>query len=303
MDAMVIGDDGTTSTSLNGRLRKANTNKILAADLKTSNVSVGDDQQNVDNIGSTAGIAVGGSSLVVDVAATKKNSPIPSGTRDAAGLKAAQQQEKTSGGNIINKHISTSNTNVAATVGDESKNAFTSRLQISTNIANPQEINETNCAFESEYEPTAFSLEVANRASQASSLSKHHCAVEVNNSVATTAPATVPAPPPARRSNTSTNLRPSSVAGSTQRLNSSVGGVGNTNVATTRGSGGGDHSVTQFALIDDENVSALQQVTKGGGALTLASQWKSQFDDSEDTTDNEWKQEGQVCNSNIKVFA
>lgn len=54
-----------------------------------------------------------------------------------------------------------------------------------------------------------------------------------------------------------------------------------------------DHSVTQFALIDDDNVSALQQMTRGGGALTMASQWKSQFDDSEETTDNEWKQEPQ----------
>lgn len=27
--------------------------------------------------------------------------------------------------------------------------------------------------------------------------------------------------------------------------------------------------------------------------MTLASQWKSQFDDSEETTDNEWKQEPQ----------
>lgn len=34
-------------------------------------------------------------------------------------------------------------------------------------------------------------------------------------------------------------------------------------------------------------------MTRGGGALTLASQWKSQFDDSEETTDNEWKQEPQ----------
>ncbi|KAK5638120.1 hypothetical protein RI129_012415 [Pyrocoelia pectoralis] len=49
-----------------------------------------------------------------------------------------------------------------------------------------------------------------------------------------------------------------------------------------------DQSLTQFAVMDDENVS--QQVTKGG-ALTLASQWKSQFDDSEETTDNEWKPE------------
>lgn len=54
-----------------------------------------------------------------------------------------------------------------------------------------------------------------------------------------------------------------------------------------------DHSITQFALIDDENVSALQQMTKGGGGLTLASQWKSQFDDSEETTDNEFKHEPQ----------
>lgn len=49
----------------------------------------------------------------------------------------------------------------------------------------------------------------------------------------------------------------------------------------------GDLSITQFALADDDNVS--QQATKGGGAgLTLASQWKSQFDDSEET-DNELK--------------
>lgn len=107
-----------------------------------------------------------------------------------------------------------------------------------------------------------------------------------------------------RRSATSTNLRPSSsgiVAGSgaatgsasasTQRPNCVGTAVGS---FTAKSIGTGDHSVTQFALIDDENVSALQQVTKGGGALTLASQWKSQFDDSEDTTDNEWKQEPQV---------
>ncbi|KAJ8958453.1 hypothetical protein NQ318_002240 [Aromia moschata] len=49
-------------------------------------------------------------------------------------------------------------------------------------------------------------------------------------------------------------------------------------------SGVRDQSLTQFAVIDDENVTR-------GGALTLASQWKSQFDDSEETTDNEWKPE------------
>ncbi|XP_050530501.1 tau-tubulin kinase homolog Asator isoform X2 [Daktulosphaira vitifoliae] len=50
-----------------------------------------------------------------------------------------------------------------------------------------------------------------------------------------------------------------------------------------------DVTYTQFAVIDDDNISAMQQVTRGGG-LTLMSQWKSQFDDSEET-DNEWKGE------------
>ncbi|KAH8315883.1 hypothetical protein KR074_003053, partial [Drosophila pseudoananassae] len=101
-------------------------------------------------------------------------------------------------------------------------------------------------------------------------------------------------PPVNRRSATSTNLRPSSSGGgssSIQRFNSGstcFGPAGTMSNAAR--SSGGDHSVTQFALIDDENVSALQQVTRGG-ALTLASQWKSQFDDSEDTTDNEWNRE------------
>ncbi|XKL64877.1 hypothetical protein PGB90_004963 [Kerria lacca] len=52
-----------------------------------------------------------------------------------------------------------------------------------------------------------------------------------------------------------------------------------------------DASYTQFAVMEDDNISAMQQVTRGGGGgLTLASQWKSQFDDSEET-DNEWKAE------------
>lgn len=113
-------------------------------------------------------------------------------------------------------------------------------------------------------------------------------------------------PPVNRRSVTSTNLRPSSSGGgainttnSMQRINSggsttTGGGNGASNTARSSLTGDRDHSVTQFALIDDENVSALQQVTKGG-AVTLASQWKSQFDDSEDTTDNEWNKEPQVC--------
>ncbi|KAH8373755.1 hypothetical protein KR009_009396 [Drosophila setifemur] len=103
--------------------------------------------------------------------------------------------------------------------------------------------------------------------------------------------------PVSRRSVTSTNLRPSSSGGGTssiQRINSGSTGANGAGTGnnTARSSVTGDHSVTQFALIDDENVSALQQVTKGG-ALTLASQWKSQFDDSEDTTDNEWNREPQ----------
>lgn len=114
--------------------------------------------------------------------------------------------------------------------------------------------------------------------------------------------------PTNRRSATSTNLRLSSSIGlpsSNQRAaaigiisaksNALAAAIGSgTGIGTGTTTAAGDHSVTQFALIDDENVSALQQVTKGGGALTLASQWKSQFDDSEDTTDNEWKQEPPV---------
>ncbi|GAB6024336.1 hypothetical protein CHUAL_009505 [Chamberlinius hualienensis] len=44
-----------------------------------------------------------------------------------------------------------------------------------------------------------------------------------------------------------------------------------------------DLSYTQFAMAEDDQVSALQQITKGGGAITMVSQWKSQFDDSEET--------------------
>lgn len=107
------------------------------------------------------------------------------------------------------------------------------------------------------------------------------------------------------------NLKPSSASISSQRLNSantrSVGsgsGGGGGGSGTLRCSGGGDQSMTQYALMDDENVSALQQLTKGGGgALTLASQWKSPFDDSEDTTDNEWKQDGQVWYKHTFIYA
>lgn len=78
-----------------------------------------------------------------------------------------------------------------------------------------------------------------------------------------------------------------------QRRNISSGGSRRSNLRPSSGSSSRfsstrDHSITQYALIDDDNVSALQQLTRGGGAVTLASQWKSQFDDSEET-DNEWK--------------
>ncbi|XP_065077421.1 tau-tubulin kinase homolog Asator [Ochlerotatus camptorhynchus] len=49
-----------------------------------------------------------------------------------------------------------------------------------------------------------------------------------------------------------------------------------------------DFSITQHAIIDDDNASQ-HQTPKYQGALTLASQWKSQFDDSDDSTDGLWK--------------
>ncbi|CAH1960187.1 unnamed protein product [Acanthoscelides obtectus] len=60
-------------------------------------------------------------------------------------------------------------------------------------------------------------------------------------------------------------------------------------MARTSGSGFKDQTVTQFAQIDDDIFS--QQVTRGAGMVTLASQWKSQFDDSDDTTDNDLRPE------------
>lgn len=85
-------------------------------------------------------------------------------------------------------------------------------------------------------------------------------------------------------------IKVSSNWGSTQRL--SVLKACGTKTA------GEEHSVTQYAVIDDDNVSV---VGKGGGAgVTLASQWKSQFDDSEET-DNEWKGENQSLNQKDKT--
>lgn len=49
-----------------------------------------------------------------------------------------------------------------------------------------------------------------------------------------------------------------------------------------------DVSLTQFAVADDDNISAMQQVTKGAAAaMTLASKWQASFDDSEETDHDE----------------
>lgn len=60
-----------------------------------------------------------------------------------------------------------------------------------------------------------------------------------------------------------------------------------------------DFSITQHAIIDDENASQ-HQTPKYQGALTLASQWKSQFDDSDDSTDGLWKGEQHSENASKK---
>ncbi|XP_022240561.1 uncharacterized protein LOC106458593 isoform X2 [Limulus polyphemus] len=55
-----------------------------------------------------------------------------------------------------------------------------------------------------------------------------------------------------------------------------------------------DYSFTQFAVAEDDNISALQQVTKGAAAaMTLVSKWQMSFDDSEET-DNEMEDNVQV---------
>ncbi|XP_052864830.1 tau-tubulin kinase homolog Asator isoform X2 [Anopheles cruzii] len=62
-----------------------------------------------------------------------------------------------------------------------------------------------------------------------------------------------------------------------------------------------DYSITQHAIIDDENASQ-HQTPKYQGALTLASQWKSQFDDSDDSTDGLWKGEQHSENTSKKNY-
>ena len=71
--------------------------------------------------------------------------------------------------------------------------------------------------------------------------------------------------------------------------------------SSTLGTGGGgvgigDNSITQMAMMDDDNLSAA--ITHGGGGgLTLHSRWKSQFDDSEGCSDNETEMKGEQLQS------
>ncbi|KAK7595467.1 hypothetical protein V9T40_013292 [Parthenolecanium corni] len=66
--------------------------------------------------------------------------------------------------------------------------------------------------------------------------------------------------------------------------------------ASTTSPGMMDASYTQFAVMEDDINS---QMTRGGGGggLTLASQWKSQFDDDEsEETDSDWKAGAELNN-------
>lgn len=88
-----------------------------------------------------------------------------------------------------------------------------------------------------------------------------------------------------------------------RRMTSSGGGSGRTTSfkfrsgmsSSTLGAGTGDNSITQMAMMDDDNLSAA--ITHGGGGgLTLHSRWKSQFDDSEGS-DNETEMKGEQLQS------
>lgn len=58
-----------------------------------------------------------------------------------------------------------------------------------------------------------------------------------------------------------------------------MGSKSSSHLSRYRGKDLGENSVTQMAVMDDDNISAA--FTQGGGGLTLHSKWKSQFDDSE----------------------
>uniref|UniRef100_A0A182KDK7 Protein kinase domain-containing protein n=1 Tax=Anopheles christyi TaxID=43041 RepID=A0A182KDK7_9DIPT len=103
----------------------------------------------------------------------------------------------------------------------------------------------------------------------------------------------------------------SSASGGLQRQSLTLGGksLRSYGSTTTSNKYGGrnddkscrDYSITQHAIIDDENASQ-HQTPKYQGALTLASQWKSQFDDSDDSTDGLWKGEQHSENASKKNY-
>lgn len=63
-----------------------------------------------------------------------------------------------------------------------------------------------------------------------------------------------------------------------------------------------DVSLTQFAMADDDNISAMQQVTKGAAAaMTLASKWQASFDDSEETDHDEMEENAPLASPDHRV--
>ncbi|XP_037899157.1 tau-tubulin kinase homolog Asator isoform X2 [Glossina fuscipes] len=275
-------DEGTTSISLQARLRKrgqSGDDGVLSA-----NLSRVDDQQNFEH---ASGIGGGGSSAIEPIA--KKNTPLEQSNAGeelfAKNLYASLRTGENNLPSFCNKR--SKGISILASSDEEPKTTYGRLRVLTAPTSSAQEMlvagvyNETNSP--NEHDPSAFSFDAATGVVMT--------AQRILNSGSGSHRQITPPILPTRRCNTSTNLKPSCVTASTQRLNSGI-------VCANRGSGG-EHSITQFALIDDENVSALQQVTRGGGALTLASQWKSQFDDSEDTTDNEWKQEGQIYRMDV----
>nr|XP_050038372.2 LOW QUALITY PROTEIN: tau-tubulin kinase homolog Asator-like [Dermacentor andersoni] len=64
-----------------------------------------------------------------------------------------------------------------------------------------------------------------------------------------------------------------------------------------------DVSLTQFAVADDDNISAMQQVTKGAAAaMTLASKWQASFDDSEETDHDEMDENAPLTSPDHRVI-
>lgn len=64
-----------------------------------------------------------------------------------------------------------------------------------------------------------------------------------------------------------------------------------------------DVSLTQFAVADDDNISAMQQVTKGAAAaMTLASKWQASFDDSEETDHDEMEENAPLASPDHRVL-